>query len=118
MPQCFSSINDDGAGAGGWEPLADDLSGVRLVKPAGVGDSSSVSRNTSQFPAKRIIGWKEFSDLPNGAEHEELGLKYTYDFKAGTVKLECPELGLTFENVRDDSLAEKISHSKNGDKLG
>ncbi len=116
--QLFYCLNDECAGSGGWEPFADDLSRVRLVKPAGVGDRNVVSRNTSEFPAKRIVGWTKFSDLPNGAEHEELGLKYTYDFKAGTVKLECPELSLTFEDVRDDSLAEKIAQSENGDKLG
>jgi len=116
--QLFYCLNDECAGSGGWEPFADDLSRVRVVDRITTADSGSVPRNTSQFPSRRVVGWKKFSDLPSAAEHEELGLKYTYDFKAGTTKLECTELGLTFENVRDDSLAEKISESKNGDKLG
>ncbi len=56
-------------------------------------------------------------DLPKPAEHEELGLRYTYNFKARTVKLECIELDLVFEEIRDDYLAETIANSELGDKL-
>src|SRR5262249_10333174 len=67
---------------------------------------------------KRIVGWQRFTDQPCPTEHEELGLIYHYQFKAGTVRLECPELGLVFENARAAKLAESISTSANGDKLG
>lgn len=70
------------------------------------------------FPAKRIVGWTRFIDLPKPQEHDELGLKYNYDFKAGTVRLECSELGLVFDGIRDQMLAENIANSELGDKLG
>jgi uncharacterized protein YwqG len=114
--QLFYCLNGECAGSGGWEPFGDDLSRVRLVRPI-IGNGGSTPRTTSQFPARQIVGWKKFSDLPSAAEQEELGLQFTYDFKAGTTKVECPELGLVFENVHDDDLAEKISDCKNGDKL-
>lgn len=47
------------------------------------------------FRAKRIAGWTPFTDQPGPQEHDEIGLKYTYDFDKGTLRLECPELGST-----------------------
>jgi hypothetical protein len=103
---------------GGWEPFADDLHRVRIVQPTGPGLAASVPQQTGEFPAKRIVGWTRFIDLPQPEEHGELGLEYAYDFKAGTVRLECQELGLVFDGIKDDLLAEKIGDSVAGDKLG
>jgi uncharacterized protein YwqG len=106
---------DDCEGYGGWEPFGDDLSRVRVVQP--IGQPTEISAPQEFFPAKRIIDWKTFIDLPKPSEHEELGLKYTYEHKAGTVNLACEELGLRFEDIRDRSLAENIANGQQGDKL-
>lgn len=116
--QLFYCTNGSCAGEGGWEPFADDLSRVRVVQPDGPGQGSTVPHRAGYFPARRIVGWQPLSDLPSPAEHGQLGLQYTYDFKAGTTLLQCPELGLVFDDVRDDALAEKIANAGGGDKLG
>jgi uncharacterized protein YwqG len=113
--QLFYCTRDECEGNGGWEPFADDLSRVRVVQPTG--QASEISVPQDFFPPRRIINWKRFTELPNPSEHDELGLKYTYDFKAGTVNLACEELNLVFEDIRDDYLAENIANSELGDKL-
>jgi uncharacterized protein YwqG len=115
--QLFYCVREECQGYGGWEPFADDLSRVRVVWPNGPTLKTPVPLQGGSFPARRIVGWKRFIDLPKPSEHEELGLKYVYDHKAGTVRLECPELGLVFDNVKDDMLAENIANSELGDKL-
>jgi uncharacterized protein YwqG len=115
--QLFYCTRDECQGYGGWGPFADDLSRVRVVHPTGTGPKTSVPRQDGSFPPKRIVGWKRFTDLPKPEEHRELGLKYVYDHKAGTVRLECDELGVVFENIRDSYLAENIANSEPGDKL-
>jgi uncharacterized protein YwqG len=114
--QLFYCVRDECQGYGGWEPFGDDLSRVRVVQPTGPGQETSLPK--SVYPAKRIVGWERFIDLPKPTEHEELGLKYLYNHKAGTVRLECDELGLVFDDIRDKTLAENIANSELGDKLG
>jgi uncharacterized protein YwqG len=116
--QLFYCTRENCAGSGGWEPFGDDLSRVRIVHPAGPGSPAAGPKDLEPFPAKQIVDWKRIIDLPKPAEHDELGLRYTYDHKAGTTRLECKELGLDFKEVRDDGLAEAISNSELGDKLG
>lgn len=116
--QLFYCTRDDCQGQGGWEPFADDLSRVRIVHPSGPGIKAAGPGDLEPFPAKTIVEWKQLVDLPSTAEHEDLGLTYHYDFDAGTTRLECKELGLDFKEVRDDMLAENISNSESGDKLG
>lgn len=116
--QLFYCTRDDCQGNGGWEPFADDLSRVRVVHPAGPGTAVNAPDDVDAYPPKQIVDWKRLVDLPQPAEHDELGLRYTYDFDAGTTRLECPELKLDFKNVRDDGLAESIATSEVGDKLG
>jgi hypothetical protein len=115
--QLFYCTRDKCQGYGGWAPFADDLSRVRVVQPSGSGRELAVPGLDSSFPATQIVGWSRLLDLPHPAEHEELGLKYTYDFQAGTTRLACPELGLVFDAVRDDLLAENVANSERGDKL-
>jgi uncharacterized protein YwqG len=115
--QLFYCIRDKCQGEGGWEPFVDDLSRVRVVQPASPSLKTSLPQQEGYYPAKQIVGWDRFIDLPNSAEHEDLGLKYIYDFEARTVRLECAELGLAFENIEDASLAESIASSELGDKL-
>lgn|GEM_PF-3382986 len=115
--QLFYCANDKCDGEG-WRPFSNQQSLVRVVQPNGPGMKRDMSGASDEFPAKRIVGWEEFQDWPHSAEQEELGLRYTYDFKANTVHLEYSELGLLFQNVQDDELAEKVSSAQAGDKLG
>jgi uncharacterized protein YwqG len=115
--QLFYCTLDKCQGCGGWEPFADDLSRVRIVRPTDSASKGFVVEDAAGFPAKRIVGWSPLIDLPKPSEHEELGLKYTYDFDAGTVRLACPELGLLFDSIKDHMLAENIANSQLGDKL-
>jgi uncharacterized protein YwqG len=115
--QLFYCCRGECQGVGGWEPFGDDLSRIRVVHPNETGLKSGAPDRDNYFPAKRITGWTRFIDLPKPSEHEELGLKYTHSFKDGTVKLECAELGLVFEGIGDDYLAETIANSELGDKL-
>jgi hypothetical protein len=73
----FYCTRDECQGYGGWEPFADDLSRVRVVHPTGPGLKASVPQHDGSFPAKRIVGWTRFLDLPKPSEHDELGLQYT-----------------------------------------
>ena len=115
--QLFYCCRRECQGMGGWEPFRNDLSRVRVVHPEGTGSTSDIPGRDGYFPAKRMIGWTRFLDLPKPCEHKDLGLKYTYNFTDATVKLECVDLGLVFEDVRDAYLAETIANSLLGDKL-
>src|SRR5262249_40249616 len=115
--QLFYCTREECQGHGGWEPFAGDFSRVRVVQPSGPGLKTAVPPQEGGFPAKRIVRWQRFLEFPHPEEHGELGLRYTYDFKADTVRLECEELGLVFEGVRDSDLAENITNSEAGDKL-
>jgi uncharacterized protein YwqG len=115
--QLFYCTRDDCQGCGGWAPFADDLSRVRVVQPNGPSMTTSVEQPVGQFTAKKIVGWSRFFDLPKPCEHDELGLKYTYDFDAGTLRLQCAELKFDLTNPINDCPAEEIANSKLGDKL-
>lgn len=115
--QLFYCTRKDCQGDGGWEPFADDLSRVRVVQPNGPGLTTHETKPDGKFPAKRIVGWTRFTDLPTPEEHDEHGLKYTYDFNAGTLRLECPELAFDVTNRMNECPAERIATSEPGDKL-
>ena len=115
--QLFYCTRDDCQGNGGWEPFADDLSRVRVVQPNRPSLMTSMPQQNGSLTTKQIVGWTRFSDLPTPCEHDEIGLKYTYDFKAGTLQLECPELDFDLTNPMNDCPAEEIAISKPGDKL-
>ena len=116
--QLFYCTREECQGSGGWEPFADDLSRVRVVRPSGPGLGTAASDQVGSFPPKRIVGWSLFTDLPMPEEHGELGLAYTYDFNAGTLRLQCPEVGLDLTQAMNDLAAEGIAVSELGDKLG
>jgi hypothetical protein len=115
--QLFYCTRDECQGSGGWEPFADDLSRVRVVRPSGPGLEASVPQQASSFPAKRIVGWTRFLDLPDPEEHDELSLRSAYDFGAGTIRLVCPELGFDLTNPINECPVEEIANSELGDKL-
>lgn len=115
--QLFYCTRDDCQGMGGWDPFEDNLSRVRVISPSGAGLSTPLLPPHELMPAKQIIGWTAFADLPAPPEHDELGLNYTYDFDAGTLRIECPEIGFAVTNPMNDCPAEKIAVSEHGDKL-
>ena len=115
--QLFYCTRDDCQGMGGWEPFADDLSRVRVVLPSGPSLMTSMPQQDCLWPVKQIVGWNRFADLPAPAEHDQLGLKYTYDFNAGTLRIECSELDFVLTYPMNDCPAEQIAISQSGDKL-
>lgn len=115
--QLFHCTRDDCQGVGGWEPFADDLSRVRVVQPIGPTLTTSVAQQEGHFPAKKIVSWSRITDLPTPCEHDELGLNYTYDFGAGTLRLQCPELAYDLTYPMNDCRAEQIAISEPQDKL-
>jgi uncharacterized protein YwqG len=115
--QLFYCTDETCGYSGGWEPFSDVSSLVRVVQPVGPALETAIPQEPGYFPAKRIVAWNEIPDYPDPPEHDELGLEYTYDRDAGTTTLTCQELGLTFEGVEDDYLAENIATSALGDKL-
>lgn len=114
--QLFYCTRDECEGDGGWEPFT-DLNRVRVVQPTGTSQIPSLPEQERPFPAKRIVGWRRFSELPRPDEHEELGLKYTYDFNAGTLRLDCPELTFDLTVPMDECEVEDIADAELGDKL-
>jgi hypothetical protein len=90
---------------------------VRIIQPSGPGATTDIPQQPGYLPARRIVGWTESIDLPHPSEHEELGLAYVYGRAEGT-RLECAELGLSFDNINDDELAENLAMAQSGDKLG
>jgi uncharacterized protein YwqG len=114
--QLVYCIREECKGYGGWEPFAVDLSRVRIVEPIHPSDSASPPPDDS-FPARRIVRWERLDDLPDPQEHDELGLKYTYNFDEGTLRLECPELHFDITNRMNECPAEAIAASEIGDKL-
>jgi hypothetical protein len=73
--QLFYCTSNECEGYGGWDPFADDLSRVRIVQPKGAIITRAISEQGSHFPAKRIVGWERFIDVPAPCEHDDLGLK-------------------------------------------
>ena len=91
---------------------------ARIVEPRGP------SHTTPRYPGddeplapKSITGWTRQTDLPEPGEHETLGIHIDYDFARNTATLTCPSLGLKFENLASETLAEDIADAHVGDKL-
>ncbi len=102
---------------GGWEPFADDLSRVRVIQASGPGKLALVPEVAGYFPAKRVVGWDRFLDVPMPCEHEELGLTYSYNWDTGTVRVECPEADFDVTTRIAACPVEELVVSEHGDKL-
>jgi uncharacterized protein YwqG len=104
---------------GGWEAF-DEGQLVRVLHaPSGV-RAVETPPEVVPFPARTIIGWDARVDHPHPPEHEKLGLKYTWDFSAKTVRVECDAVGLSAElpfSEGGDDLPETIATAEAGDKL-
>jgi hypothetical protein len=79
------------------------------------------------YPLRSVARWAEFWDLPSAAEHELLGLEYTYEFLPGysnsTVAWRDGGVARSepFRQANDaqtPGLAEAIADAAEGDKLG
>jgi uncharacterized protein YwqG len=106
---------------GGWSCEAFDKSQlVRVVHGISGPTSQELPPEVELFPPRTIVGWEPVVDLPETPDHERLGIKYTNDFKAKTVRIECPEVGLdtvlAFDEGGDD-VEEMIGSARGGDKL-
>ena len=115
--QLFYCANDDCHTAFGFKPFEDKLSCVRIIRPTPRGKPAPPPPEHQHLPAKRIVGWKRFDDLPYGEEHEEHGFKHTVDFEANTIRLECPEVSLDVTKTRDECHMEDIAAPAHKDKL-
>jgi hypothetical protein len=105
----------------GWAPFAASHLLRRVpahVVTAGGEEQTDLSR-------KAIVEWVPFDDLPATAEHDALGLRLQYDFKARQVAVRCDELGVFLPGLDLDAkdaegreIAEAVSEAAAGDKLG
>jgi len=115
--QLFYCVAGD-ACEGGWEPFSNCVSLCRVVLPS---ECQLAATNLNSFPAKAIEGWDEIEDLPNGAEHDRLGIKFDYHFDDvpfQPMELWCPELDLHFVGAEFLEILEESVASAGGDKFG
>ncbi len=112
--QLFYCSRDDGS-CETWAPFSGahvarllDTPVTDALPPAGL----------KPFPARAITGWRELTDHPDPAEHEELGLQYDHDFGRGTVTIRSHSPELEVRDVQGDDAAEAIAVASAGDKLG
>ncbi len=116
--QLFYCTRGDCQGMGGWEPFEDLMSCARVVPDVNnYVPPDELHEQEEVYPPLRIVGWEKFEELPATAEHEDLGLEYTYDFKANTVKVKCHSPFFESGFFTDPMLAENIANSESGDKL-
>lgn len=119
--QLFYCIGDQNGACDaydGWESFSSTSKLVRIIQTMSRPLDIDLSEKFQSFPAKTIVDWEEIEDYPHPREHSELGLAYNYDWDNNTVSIACKELDLVIENIQDTYLAENISTSTSGDKLG
>jgi uncharacterized protein YwqG len=91
---------------------------VRIIDPRGPNQSNPRYAGDDQPLAPKVItSWTRQTDLPEPGEHDALGVHIDYDFAHNTATLTCPLLGLKFENLASETLAEDIADAHVGDKL-
>jgi hypothetical protein len=107
----------------GWEPFS-DCHLLRVVDPSAAPKPRVRPPNKDLWPGRAIKRWRRFDDLPEGMEHDELGLIYHDDFEANTTRIECPELGLVFDGLELEAedeegrtIEQAIGPCAEGDKL-
>jgi uncharacterized protein YwqG len=106
---------------GGWSSQAFDASQlVRVLHGPSGPTAQEPPRDVELFPPRTIIGWDALTDLPEPSEHEQLGLRYYWNFEAEILRVECDAVGLSAElpfSEGGDDLPETIATAKAGDKL-
>lgn len=100
------------------EDAAMGFSDAHHVRTIPLAADGRVVESAEPFAPNSIVGWKAVTDIPHASEHDELGLKFEYDFKAKRQRVHCDEVGLHSDWIPLDALeAEEISQSLDGDKL-
>lgn len=92
---------------------------AHLVRALAPGPGARAPMVGAPFPERRIVGWQALeNDLPSPEEHEHEGLHVDYDFKAGTLSVRCPEVGLAPTTLPLDALeSEELGQAFDKDKL-
>jgi len=113
--QVFYCSTDDGS-CETWAPFS-GTHALRVV-PSNP-NLVSLPPEIEALPRARVTGWSPFEDSPHPEEHESLGVAFSYDFKKNRVDVHCqdPVVDLTGLDI-DLNVAEAISSSEPGDKLG
>lgn len=108
-PECYAD--------GGWEAFDTGASLVRVVPPD-VELHPRLDVPADGFPAKRVVEWEPFDDVPDVEDQGATGLHRDYDEAARSVRFRCEAVGLdakiTYEEIGD----EDIALAAHGDKLG
>ena len=81
-------------GEGGWEPFSDACSCVRIVHPSTTASAAVNHNMESEYPPVAIVGWQQIDDLPNGEEHDSLGLI------CSAFRVAVPELDIRCSGIR------------------
>ncbi len=86
---------------GGWEPFS-RVSLVRIVTPSEFAFSGGIDH--VEFAPKLITGWEPLEDHPDASDHDALGLRYTYNFKAKpmTTQLSCDNPAFSIDGILID----------------
>ena len=99
-----------------WEAF-DASHRVRVVDPSQPGARAAAEGRP--FLARCIVAWEPLpGDLPHPEEHAHQGLHVEHDFKAGTLRVRCPEVGLETPPLPDDAFEEEeLGRAHDKDKL-
>ena len=113
--QLFYCSSDDGM-CDTWEAFSGTHE-LRLVQKSEA--ECACPETVSSFAKSVISDWQIIEDAPSPVEHENLGIKYDYDFTKNVVSVAAPEYGIELSDLNINlNVAEAISESNAGDKLG
>lgn len=88
----------------------------RVARPDGDG---YLGHHSNVIPPQRIASWNKALDYPRPAEHERLGLSYSYDWDNEEIRIECPSFDLVLDHLPiQENYPEAICDSLGEDKLG
>jgi uncharacterized protein YwqG len=114
LVQLFYCSTDDGL-CDTWQPF----SGTHDIRLFSKAESLVGPDGIQELRRKSIVGWREFKDTPHPEEHRQYGIAYHDDFANKRVAVSCHDPAISLENLDLDlEVAELVSISKPGDKLG
>lgn len=105
----------DGGDCSTWEPF----SGTQLARiVSGPLARRSLPSGVEEQPFSAIVGWDAVDDYPGTQEHDELGIRYDYNFGRKTVHIVCEEIGFDEAGLDiEKHSAEALASARTGDKL-
>lgn len=113
--QLFYCSSDDGS-CETWAPFSG--TDVFRVLPHASGVAAGPP-GIDPLPQVHVIRWEAMEDHPHPEEHRALGLSYEYDFKRSRVSVQGEDPAIRLDDLDIDlNVAETISLSRPGDKLG